>query len=92
MTETKLYAISDADAALLNSWVKYSPVLHPRTAASLNTALTPLDTDDAVERMARAILQNTYGGSVDILSHNAWDSAREDARAALEALTKENQT
>ena len=48
-------------------------------------ALTTVD-DAMVERAARAILRNTYGGNVELLSYNAWDIARSDARAALDAL------
>lgn len=79
MTAKELYAIT----RVLQSHYRKIPCAIYREAID---ELVPLDRQAAVDRMARAILRNTYGGNVDLLSHNSWDAAREDARAALDAL------
>lgn len=80
MTNKRIYALTDEQAKWLGYYAKVGG--YP----ALDEVLIPLDRDDTVERMARAILQYTYGGSVDLLSHNFWDAARGDAHAALDAL------
>lgn len=93
MAEKKLYALTDEDVSILKDAL-HGPLIGmtftggprvPRIAHAAN-ALTPLDRDAAVERMARAILQRVYGGNVDLLGCDAWGVARGDARAALDAL------
>lgn len=92
MSDRKLYLLSDTEAKTLRALARESATTVSNHALD---ALTPVAVGDlgneAVERMARAIMRNAYGGNVDLLNYNTWDVARGDARAALAALLQEDE-
>lgn len=84
---TRLYALSDDASERLASYARGRATTTANYAAD---ELTPLDHDEAVERMARALLARRYGGRTDGLSRVTRSRVRDDARAALNALLQED--
>lgn len=84
MSTKKLYSLSEREAAVLRA-------RDPRWTDSAQRAtpdpLTPLDTDDAVERMARGLSEHWR----DMHTNESLGRQRMLARAALDALLQEDE-
>lgn len=79
MSDKRIYALTDEQAKWLGYYAKVGG--YP----ALDEVLIPLDRDDGVERMARALATESKVVWEDELEtgRNYW---RDDARAALDAL------
>lgn len=87
MSDRKLYVLTDDAVKRLTQCARDNGSVAADYAAD---ELTPLNTDETVERMARAMLDQRYEDQI------RWDETviiraayLTDARAALDALTKE---
>lgn len=85
MTEKNLYALTDSQAKTLRALARQSATTVSNYAAD---ALTPIDTDDAVERMAGAAYKARYEPESFTWAKAGLfrESYRADARAAFDAL------
>lgn len=93
MTEKQLYALTDAEAETLRALARESATTVSNYALD---ALTPLDTDDAIERGARALYERPTP-ALEPSQRTSWDRVvtlspfytaeayRNHARAVLDA-------
>lgn len=87
MTTKRLYALTDEQAETLKAWAEYGLSIstdHKELdeTADAFQALTPLDHDAAVERMARGLSEHWR----DMHTNESLGQQRMLARAALDAL------
>lgn len=92
MTEKKLYALTDEHVEALKAWAEYglsTSTDHKELGetADASHALTPMGTDDAIERMARGLSEHWR----DMHTNEALGQQRMLARAALAALLQEDE-
>lgn len=87
MNNKRIYALTDEHVEVLKAWAEYGLSISTdhkeldETADAFH-ALTPLDTDDAIERMARGLMEHWR----DMHTNEALGQQRMLARAALGAL------
>lgn len=87
MSTKKLYALTDEHVEVLKAWAEYGLSIstdHKELGETADAfhALTPMDTDAAVERMARGLSEHWR----DMHTNEALGQQRMLARAALDAL------